>query len=185
MLALVNNPDWLDDDKILANFAPDVVERARRYVEAIPGGTGAYSHSMGVEIVRKEVAEFISARDGYPSDPESIFITDGASQGVQMTLKMLIRNKDDGVMIPIPQYPLYTAGLALNGGTAVPYYLDEGRGWGCDLEVSRRDPQPVTLHLSFPFFLVFSSLSISFGLSSSPIASLPPPFLFSKCICPL
>jgi alanine transaminase len=36
-------------------------------------------------------------------------------------------------MIPIPQYPLYSASVALNGGTIVPYYLDEDKGWQLDI----------------------------------------------------
>jgi alanine transaminase len=43
---------------------------------------------------------------------------------------MLINKPTDGVMIPIPQYPLYTATMTLLDGAAVPYYLDEERGWG-------------------------------------------------------
>jgi len=39
-------------------------------------------------------------------------------------LKALIMDSNDSVMIPIPQYPLYSAALALYGGSAAPYYLD-------------------------------------------------------------
>lgn len=46
-----------------------------------------------------------------------------------MLMSMLICHKDDGIMIPIPQYPLYSASIALNGGSVVPYYLDEESGW--------------------------------------------------------
>ena len=58
-----------------------------------------------------------------------IFITEGASQAVNFMLKTIICEKNDGVMIPIPQYPLYSASICLNGGTVVPYYLDEKSGW--------------------------------------------------------
>ena len=54
-----------------------------------------------------------------------------------MMLKLLLAEPGDGVMIPIPQYPLYSAGLALNGGRPVPYFLDESKGWttsAADLE---------------------------------------------------
>lgn len=44
-------------------------------------------------------------------------------------LQTLLTGKQDGVMIPVPQYPLYSASIALNNGTAVPYYLDEEKGW--------------------------------------------------------
>jgi alanine transaminase len=45
---------------------------------------------------------------------------------------MLIRNPNDGIMIPIPQYPLYSAQMTLESGTLVPYYLDEESGWTID-----------------------------------------------------
>ena len=48
-------------------------------------------------------------------------------------MKTLIRDGNDGVMVPIPQYPLYSASLALYGGTLVPYYLDEDKEWGLDV----------------------------------------------------
>jgi len=45
---------------------------------------------------------------------------------------MLIRNSNDGVMIPIPQYPLYSALITLNGGKQINYYLDETKNWALD-----------------------------------------------------
>ena len=45
----------------------------------------------------------------------------------------MIRGPSDGVMVPIPQYPLYSASIALYGGELVPYYLDEQNGWGLDM----------------------------------------------------
>ena len=42
---------------------------------------------------------------------------------------MLISSRSAGILIPIPQYPLYTATLAQHGGTPIPYYLDESSGW--------------------------------------------------------
>ena len=49
-----------------------------------------------------------------------------------LLLKIMIRNTKDGVMIPIPQYPLYSATIPLVGGTPVSYYLNEEQGWGLD-----------------------------------------------------
>lgn len=49
-----------------------------------------------------------------------------------MAFKMLIRDQKDGIMVPIPQYPLYSALLTLDGGTMVKYYLDEDKNWGVD-----------------------------------------------------
>lgn len=47
---------------------------------------------------------------------------------------MLIRNANDGVLVPIPQYPLYSALLTLYNGALIPYYLDEEKNWGMDAE---------------------------------------------------
>jgi len=46
----------------------------------------------------------------------------------------LIRNEKDGIMLPIPQYPLYSASIALLEGSAVPYYLNESDNWGLSVE---------------------------------------------------
>lgn len=89
--------------------------------------------------MRKNVARFINLRDGYPENdayatPENVFLTDGASPGVQTILKLLIRGEKDGVMTPIPQYPLYSATIAALGGSLIPYYLVEEKNWGLELE---------------------------------------------------
>ena len=49
-------------------------------------------------------------------------------------MRALIRNGNDGVMVPIPQYPLYSATITLYGGALVPYYLDETAGWQCTVQ---------------------------------------------------
>jgi len=71
-------------------------------------------------------------RDGYPADPESIFLTAGASEGVSLLINMLIAAPGDGILIPIPQYPLYTATLAQYSGIPIPYFLDESNEWATD-----------------------------------------------------
>jgi aspartate/methionine/tyrosine aminotransferase len=62
-------------------------------------------------------------------DPEAIYLTDGASKGVQGALRILISGPRDGIMIPIPQYPLYSATVTLYEGKQVGYYLDEAHDW--------------------------------------------------------
>jgi alanine transaminase len=121
----------------LANLAPnafpqDVLERAKELTEEI-GSIGAYSHSQGVPFIRKNVAKFIQERDGYPSDPANIFLTGGASAGVSLLINMLISSPKAGILIPIPQYPLYTACLAQHQGVPIPYYLDESTGWSTSI----------------------------------------------------
>ena len=66
---------------------------------------------------------------GIPSHPENIFLTAGASQGVNYLLQTILTRPKDGILIPIPQYPLYTATLSLLKGTPIPYYLSEETNW--------------------------------------------------------
>ena len=73
-------------------------------------------------------------RDGYPADIECIFMTDGASPGVHRLIQLLTRSESDSFLTPVPQYPLYSASLALYGTSLTPYYLDESINWGLNLE---------------------------------------------------
>lgn len=110
-------------------FPPDVIATAVNVLKGTRYGLGAYSDSKGVRFIREAVASFIHERDGIPVDPEAIYLTDGASKGVQTALRVLISGPQDGVMIPIPQYPLYSATITLYEGKQVGYYLDEGHDW--------------------------------------------------------
>ncbi len=69
----------------------------------------------------------------------------GASPGVHMWLKTLIRNRNDCVLTPIPQYPLYSACLELYNGTLLPYYLDEERGWALSIPELKNQVETVCL----------------------------------------
>jgi hypothetical protein len=77
---------------------------------------------------------FPQERDGYPADTECIFMTDGASPGVHRIIQLLTRSESDSFLTPVPQYPLYSASLALYGTSLTPYYLDESINWGLNLE---------------------------------------------------
>merc|ERR1719169_313826 len=114
------------DGTLHGTFKPDAVRRARMYLTRGAPGVGAYTNSMGFPVVREEVARFIAQRDGYPSDPERIFITDGASSGVRFLYQTMLRpGRKDGVLVPIPQYPLYSALTTVNDGYLAGYFLDE------------------------------------------------------------
>ena len=82
--------------------------------------------------------KFIERHDGYPSDPELIFLTDGASKGVMQILNTIIGDEKDGILVPVPQYPLYSATISLLGGSLVPCYLEEGANWGLNIEDVRK-----------------------------------------------
>ncbi|CAL0331530.1 unnamed protein product [Lupinus luteus] len=138
VVALCQAPFLLDDPNVGVLFPADAIARAKHYLSLTSGGLGAYSDSRGLPGVRKEVAEFIHRRDAYPSDPELIYLTDGASKGVMQILSTIIGGLGDGILVPVPQYPLYSATIALLGGSLVPYYLEETANWGLDTTELRR-----------------------------------------------
>jgi len=113
VLALCQYPDLLDRAPQL--FPEDVLATVRKLLAGTGHGLGAYSESKGVRFIREAVAAFIQERDGIPADPEAIYLTDGASRGVHAALRILVSGPQDGIMIPIPQYPLYSATLTLLG----------------------------------------------------------------------
>jgi len=132
VLALVAAP-FLMDGPAAAAFPADAIARAKQVLSYFPGGVGAYSDSRGAPGIRAEVAAFIERRDGVPSSPDAIFLTEGASPAVKYILNALIRDARDGILTPIPQYPLYSACIQQYGGTLVPYDLNEEAGWGMDV----------------------------------------------------
>lgn len=136
-------------------FPKDAIARAKELYDEI-GSIGAYSHSQGIAFIRKQVAKFIQGmhiawrgrfacltfpteRDGYPSDFNHIFLSAGASAGVDLLVDVLISSPTSGILIPIPQYPLYTATLARHNGIPIPYYLDEtSNGWTTNVDEVER-----------------------------------------------
>ncbi len=126
VLALCEYPELLKEKNI---FPSDVIEVAKKILKESKHGLGAYSESAGFGFVREAVANFISKRDEIDSNPDSIFLTDGASKSAQSAMRLLLTESNDGMMIPIPQYPLYSATITFFGGKQVGYYLDEGNNW--------------------------------------------------------
>lgn len=134
-LSLIMNPDLLKVWRL--GYPKDVIARARAYIASVPSA-GAYSDSQGIALVRQHVAEFITARDGYPASADDIYLTDGASAGVKALMQLMIRGPQDAVLVPVPQYPLYSATTTLLNGTLAPYYLDESASWGVHLDELKR-----------------------------------------------
>jgi aspartate/methionine/tyrosine aminotransferase len=154
VLSLVEDPSKIAREKALKNVfeetpATDIKESDFLSEEILvvsetilskmkAGGTGAYTESKGERFIREAVASFINKRDltgnpnGVASDPEKIFLTSGASQGVKFVIDLLIAHSNDGIMVPIPQYPLYSATIKKAGGRQVNYYPDEESGWTFD-----------------------------------------------------
>ncbi len=137
VMALAGYPELLDRAP-KGTFPDDAVGVARKVLSRTGGGLGAYTESKGYRFVREAVAEFIHARDGIAADPEAVFLTDGASKAAQSVLRLLISDERDGVLIPFPQYPLYSASITLYGGAQLPYALDESSDWKLSIEAIER-----------------------------------------------
>ncbi|CAB9518182.1 Probable alanine aminotransferase, mitochondrial [Seminavis robusta] len=142
VMALVDLPDHVGVNHPLASqmFPADAIRRAKEIKAAMAcGSSGAYSHSKGVKLLREDVVKFISHRDGgVQADPEDIFLTNGASTGIVMILNALLADSTCGVLIPIPQYPIYSATIDQFGGNKVGYFLDEANGWDLNLQELER-----------------------------------------------
>lgn len=148
-LALIEFPELMNNLQVTTVIPPDIINKAKKILQKHPHGTGAYSHSLGIEFIREAVAEFITRRDRIPSNKNHIFLTDGASKGVQNVILSLLKNENDGILIPIPQYPLYSATLTLYGGHQIPYYLDETHEWSLNeknLETSIEEAKKDGIH---------------------------------------
>ena len=111
IISLCEWPELID--KAAGLYPAEALTAAKALLAGSKHGLGAYSDSKGLKVVRDAVAAFIKARDGIEADSEAIYLTDGASKGVQTALRILIATPTDGIMIPIPQYPLYSATITL------------------------------------------------------------------------
>ncbi|ALC49924.1 CG1640, partial [Drosophila busckii] len=130
LLSLTFEPRLLDS----SDYPSDVKERARAILNNCQGhSVGSYTDSAGLEVVRRQAADFIQKRDGgVASDWQNIYLTGGASPGIKSILQLIhceVSGQQPGVMVPIPQYPLYSATIAEYGMRKVDYYLDEETGW--------------------------------------------------------
>jgi len=135
---LADCPWLLEDPAAETLFKADSLRRARELLQYTTGGTGAYSHSQGILAVRKTVAKFIEERDGHYSDPGDIFLTNGASTAIQMVLTSLINTNRDAILVPVPQYPIYSALIELLRGKEVGYDLDEENHWALSVDALQK-----------------------------------------------
>ena len=135
VISLLENPALLKNEDALQTvfgYKSDVIARAKWLLAEVKS-VGAYSQSQGVPAIRDSVAKYIERRDGHPADAGNIFLSAGASSGVNTLMNVICATPATGVLVPIPQYPLYTATLAVLNARCVPYFLDESKAWGTDM----------------------------------------------------
>ncbi|XP_078139827.1 alanine aminotransferase 2-like [Centroberyx gerrardi] len=147
VVALCCFPELLDSPAL----PDDAKQRAQRILQGCGGQSlGSYSASQGVECIRQDIAAYIEQRDqGVPADWNNIYLTTGASDGIMSILKLLVSGQGSsrtGVMIPIPQYPLYSAAISELEAVQVNYYLDEANCWALDIRELQRAYQAAKQH---------------------------------------
>src|SRR5699024_10581677 len=83
---------------------------------------------------RRAIASHHEVMENFPDvDVDSVYLGNGVSELIIMTMQALLDDGDE-VMIPAPDYPLWTAAVSLAGGTPVHYLADEDAGWQPDLD---------------------------------------------------
>ncbi|GAA1841862.1 pyridoxal phosphate-dependent aminotransferase [Microbacterium koreense] len=115
----------------------------RDMIESIPEAHG-YSDSKGILSARRAVVYRYEQDPTFPPfGPEDVYLGNGVSELITMTMQALL-DEGDEVLIPAPDYPLWTAMTSLGGGTPVHYLADEDDGWQPDLEDIRSKVTPRT-----------------------------------------
>jgi alanine-synthesizing transaminase len=111
-------------------------------IRSLPDAAG-YTDSKGLFAPRKAVMHYTQEKRVAGVTVDDIYLGNGASELINMSLNALL-DAGDEVLIPSPDYPLYTAVVSLSGGTPVHYLCDEGSGWLPDLADIRAKVTPRT-----------------------------------------
>ena len=101
-------------------------------VHNLPDAQG-YSDSRGIYSARTAVAQYYQSRGLRDTKNEDVFIGNGVSELISMVLTAFI-DEGNEILVPAPDYPLWTGAVTLAGGTPVHYKCDESNGWNPDLE---------------------------------------------------
>ena len=127
----------------LAAFGFDAPEEIQQdMILNLPNAAG-YTDSKGIFSARKAVMHYTQQKHIKGVTIEDIYIGNGASELIVMAMNALLNNNDE-VLVPAPDYPLWTAAVSLSGGTPRHYLCDEGAGWLPDLDDLKRKITPRT-----------------------------------------
>lgn len=118
-----------------------------------------YCESKGLFSARKAIMQYYQTRGMYDVDIENVYLGNGVSELIVMAMQGLMNNGDE-VLIPSPDYPLWTAAVNLSGGKAVHYRCDEQSDWNPDLndiraKVSSRTKAIVVINPNNPTGAVY------------------------------
>jgi alanine-synthesizing transaminase len=117
----------------LAPFGLDAPDEVRQDVIMNMPNASGYSDSKGLFAARKAIMHYTQDKKISGVTLEDIYIGNGASELIVMAMQGLLDNGDE-VLLPMPDYPLYTAAVSLSGGRPVHYLCDEGAGWLPDVD---------------------------------------------------
>ncbi|MDX9837052.1 MAG: pyridoxal phosphate-dependent aminotransferase [Azoarcus sp.] len=127
----------------LAAFGFDSPEEIQMdMIRNLPNSAG-YSDSKGIFAARKAVMHYTQQKNIKNVGIEDIYIGNGVSELIVMAMNALL-NHGDEVLVPAPDYPLWTAAVSLSGGKPVHYMCDESAGWLPDIEDMRSRITPNT-----------------------------------------
>jgi len=132
-------------------------------VHHLPEAQG-YSDSQGIYPARTAVAHYYQSHGLRDVTVDDVFIGNGVSELISMVLQAFL---DDGneVLVPAPDYPLWTGAITLSGGTAVHYLADESNGWDPDVtvvesQVTERTQAIVIINPNNPTGAVYSEATV-------------------------
>lgn len=111
-------------------------------IRNLPTAQG-YCDSKGLYSARKAIMQHYQARGLREVTVDDIYIGNGVSELIVQTMQALL-NSGDEMLVPAPDYPLWTAAVSLSGGKAVHYLCDESADWFPDLDDIRSKITPNT-----------------------------------------
>jgi len=111
-------------------------------IRNLPSSAG-YTDSKGLFAPRKAVVHYMQEKHVRGVTVDDVFLGNGASELITMSMNGLL-NDGDEVLVPAPDYPLWTASVVLSGGKAVHYLCDEQSGWYPDIADIRSKITPRT-----------------------------------------
>lgn len=120
--------------------APDEVIRDMMYNLRECEG---YSDSKGMFSARKSIMQYYQVKGVKGVDIGDIYLGNGVSELITMSMQGLLDNGDE-ILVPSPDYPLWTASVTLAGGNAVHYMCDEQNEWNPDIEDIKKKITPKT-----------------------------------------
>jgi alanine-synthesizing transaminase len=132
-------------------------------IQALPTSQG-YSDSKGIFEARTAVAQFYQEEGLTDVTVEDVFLGNGVSEMISLVLQALVDNGDE-ILIPAPDYPLWTAAVTLAGGRAVHYLCDEDNDWNPSLEdiesrITERTKAIVLINPNNPTGAVYSAETV-------------------------